>query len=142
MQVKLKNNVISKTIELLIKLKLKGKQSRHRSRLVQLLNEHIKQVAKEEMELIKEHSNLDKNDEPIIITKENGEQHYDVKDVQALAKDKDELLNEEFIVDGANNKDMINTVKTVLEECNESFSGTDATLYLYLCDAFGIDDNE
>ncbi|MEW9503425.1 DUF1617 family protein [Jeotgalibacillus marinus] len=133
MQVKIKNEQLGQVINLLFDLSLKGKQSRQRSKFIKVLDERIKEVAEQEQELLKEHCHLDDEGNPKI--KNNG-QEWDVKNVVAFRKDKIELLEEEIVLDGGDNEDMLKTVKTVLFDCEKEFSGQDAQVYDYLCDQF------
>lgn len=140
MQVRIKNALLNEIVELLFDWKLKGRQSRHRSRFIRLLNERVETVIEEEQELLKEHCYLDEDGEPKI--KEiNGKKHYDIKDFGAFSKDKADLLNEEMVIEGADNKTMLLTVREVLDECEEELAGREAVLYEHLCEVFKVDED-
>jgi hypothetical protein len=131
MNFKIENSKIAGTINLLSKLSLKGKQSRHRSKMIKDLNSHLKDVAEQEQELLKEHCYLDENDEP---KKTSDGQNWDVKDVKSFVKDRNELYEEIFVLEGGNVTGYLKTVKEVLLDSNEEWSGSEAELYDYLCD--------
>lgn len=137
MEVRIINDLLERSIRLLFNLSLKGKQSRHRSKLIKQMNERLQEVAEQEQELIKEHANLDKDGNP----KTNKEgTHWDIKDISAFAQDKNELYSEEMVIDGGDNQAMLLTVREVLDNCDESFSGEQAVLYEYLCEQFKVDE--
>ncbi|AWP37763.1 DUF1617 family protein [Heyndrickxia coagulans] len=133
MQVKIENQKIAQTINLLYNLSLKGKQSRHRSKFINALREKLEEFVADEKALLKEHCYLDENGEPKTI--ENGTK-WDVKDLDAFAKEKKELYEEERVFEGGDAQGMLKTVKDVLLNCQKEFSGAEAEIYDYLCDQF------
>ncbi|MED3687279.1 hypothetical protein P4534_00270 [Peribacillus butanolivorans] len=54
MQVKIQYKYVIEAINFLSEVSLKGKQSIHRTRFIKLLNEKLKQISDEELELVKE----------------------------------------------------------------------------------------
>src|SRR5690625_1793834 len=138
MEVRITNHIINESIEFLFKLKLKGKDSRHRSRLIKRLNEHMENVSEEYKELLKQHCNLDENGEPK--TTEDGDK-YDIKDLDAFAKDRTDLFNEEIVIDDTNSQVMLKTVRKILSDYDGELSGREAVLYDYLCEAFKVDED-
>lgn len=133
MQVKIENQKLVPSINILYGLSLKGKQSRHRSKFIKLLNERVNEIQEQEKELLKEHCNLDENGEPKTI--EDGAK-WDVKDLDAFAKDKKELYEEEMVLEGGDAQGMLLTVKKVLLDCEKEWTGQEAEIYDYLCDQF------
>nr|WP_245301422.1 hypothetical protein [Virgibacillus natechei] len=117
-------------------MSLKGKQSRHRTKFIKRLEERLQEVAEEDKQLLQQHCRLDEQGNPKII---NGER-YDVKDIEAFSKDKQELYNEELVIDDGDSQAILNTVRTILDECNVEFKDQQATLYDYLCDQFKVDE--
>lgn len=140
MQVKFKNMIINETIEFFYGLKLKGRQSRMRSKLIKLLNERSQEFVEQQQELLKEHCNLDEQGNPKII-KKDGNEVYDIKDLEAYAKDRQELFEEEYIIEGADNQLMLKTVREILDECDVELSGRKAVLYDHLCEIFKVDED-
>lgn len=133
MQVKIENQKIAQTINLLYNLSLKGKQSRHRSKFISALRGKYQEFVEDEKELLKEHCNLDENGEPK--TLENGTK-WDVKDLDAFAAARRELYEEERVFDGGDFQEILKTVKEVLLNCQKEFTGAEAEIYDYLCDQF------
>ena len=138
----IENDKLEPTINLLGKLSLKGKQSRHRTKMIKDLVEGVKVYEDQRKEILKEHCNLNEDGEPIIITKGNGEKHYDVKDVDAFSKDDRELLEETYTLEGGNVSGYLKTMKDVLLECELEWSGHEADIYDYICDEFEREEND
>lgn len=145
MEIRVKNHLLSETVNFLFELKLdSGKQSRHRTRLVKKLNEHLEEVGEQQQELLKAHCNLDENGSPK--TKEvDGVEKYDIKDENAFNEEWLELLNEELIIDGKNNQLTLKVVRQILDEYdgekNGELSGRKAVLYEHLCEVFKVDED-
>ncbi len=133
MQVKIENQKLGQAINLLFNLSLKGKQSRHRTQFIKALEEKLKDFAEQEKELLKEHCYLDEKGEPKTI--ENGTK-WDVKDLDAFAKDRTELYEEERVFEGGDAQGMLKTVKDILLNCDKEWQGQDAVIYDYLCEQF------
>lgn len=133
MKVHIKNNLIQPIIEMLYGWKLKGKYSRHRTKFIEKLSEQLKVVVADEEVLIKEYSYLDDEGNPKKKT-QDGIEVWDLKDKQTFLKEKSDLWDEEFVIDGGNNETMLKGVKEVLDNSDEEFSGQTAILYNYLCD--------
>ncbi|MBP1950304.1 DUF1617 family protein [Virgibacillus litoralis] len=139
MKIKIENGKLGQAMSLFFDLSLKGKQSRHRTRFIKLLNDRLKEVAEQEKELLKEHCNLDDEGEP---KKIKNDTEWDVIDKDAFKKDMKELHEEELIIEGGDAQGMLKTVKTVVLDCDKEFSGQEAYTYDYLCEQFEIDEEE
>lgn len=139
MQVKIENAKLGQAINLLFNLSLKGKQSRHRTKFIKILNERLEEVEKDREELLKEHCHLDDKGEP---RKIEDDTKWDIKDLDAYAKDVEDLFSEELVIEGGDAHGMLETVKTVLDNCDVAFSGQEAMTYDYLCEAFEQDEEE
>jgi len=139
MFVKIENGKLAQVINLLYDLPLRGKQSRYRTKFIKLLNAQLEEYQQDFKQLLKEHCHLDENGEPK--TKNNGTQ-WDVKDVDAFIKDKKELDEEVFVIEGASKQDMLKTVKEVLFNCDREFSGQEAETYDYICEKFEEGEDE
>jgi hypothetical protein len=135
MQVKIKNMYLQASGSFLYELSLRGKQSRYRSKLVKILNEKLKELAEDELNLIKEYTGEDKDGNPI----KNEQGSYDVSDVEKFKKEQQELLDEEAVIEGEGNREMIKTVKQILSEYDGEVSGKEADAFDYLYDAFAVD---
>ena len=135
MKVHIKNTLIQPIIEMMFNWKLKGRYSRHRSKFIEKLSNQLKVIVADEEVLVKEYSHLDEEGNPKKRT-ENDTEVWDSKDEQSFLREKNELWNEEFVIDGGNNETMLKTVKELLDNSEEEFSGQEAILYNYLCDQF------
>ncbi|MBD8006525.1 hypothetical protein H9631_15710 [Bacillus sp. Sa1BUA2] len=102
------------------------------------MNDRLKQVEEDRKALLEEHSHKDGEGKAIV---EDGQ--YDVKDMVAFSNDMKELNKEKFVIDGGDNREMIRTVKMVLEKLEEEeYEGQDSEIYDYLCDQFKVDEEE
>jgi seryl-tRNA synthetase len=81
-------------VEFLQKPELKNKVARLRNKLVKKLTEIVKETDEERIELCKEHSDKDENGEAIV-----NDGRYQVKDLEALNADLQELYAEEVAIE-------------------------------------------
>lgn len=132
MKIAIKVSYLPATIEFLYNLTLKGKQSRHRSRLVKAMQEKWQLVVEEEQELLKEYAGTDEDGNPN--KKEDGS--FDVKDVKGFKEQQKELFDELFILEGGDATGYLKTAKEILLDFNEEVSGKNAEAYDYLCEVF------
>lgn len=129
MKLEIKNAYLKDIIDLLFDLSLKGKESRHRSKLINLLNDRLKEVEEDRVELAKEHAEKDEEGEPVVEDK-----RYKIKDLDSFKDELNELFDEPFIIEGENNKLMLKTVSRALSNTDKEFSGAEAVIYNYLCE--------
>lgn len=139
MKVEIQNLYVKQAIDLLYDLSLKGKESRHRSKFIKLLNKRLKEIEEDRVALAKEYSHLDDEGNPIV--KNN---RYDIKDQESFNKELNELYDEVFVIEGENNKEIIKTVYKIIKNCDKEFSGAEAMTYEYLYDQLekGVKGNE
>lgn len=138
MKVEIENGKLGVSINFMYGLKLARKQSRFRRHFIQQMNDRLKQVEEDRKALLEEHSHKDGEGKAIV---EDGQ--YDVKDMIAFSNDMKELNKEKFVIDGGDNREMIRTVKMVLEKLEEEeYEGQDSEIYDYLCDQFKVDEEE
>lgn len=135
MKIAIENKFVVKTINFFYDMPLKGRQSRHRSKLLNKLTEHLATVTEDEKALLKEHCNLDDVGEPKRII-EDGRELWDLKDPVAYSKERQELLAECFILDGGANEAIIRTLATALDEYAGDLQGEAADFYDVLCGIF------
>ncbi|WP_342515407.1 DUF1617 family protein [Sutcliffiella sp. FSL R7-0096] len=138
MKIQISYNYVAGIASFLINLKLKGKQSRHRTRLANLLIEKNKQIAEEELELIKEYAGVNENGAPN--KKENG--NFDIEDVAGFKQQQEELLSEKFIIEGGDHHGMLKTVKAIVLDYDGEVAGSEAFAYDHICEAFENADEE
>lgn len=139
MKITIKNDRIQQAIGLLFEMKLKAKKSRQRTKFVKILSTRAQEMVDQEKELLKEHCELDKEGEPL---KTDDGKGYKPKDMDAFIKDQKELFEEELVIEGGDNREMIRTMKKVLDDFDEELSGQKAVVYDYLCDQFEKESEE
>lgn len=127
-------------IKFLNRLKLVDFSSRMRTRFVNILSERFRQYREEYLQLVKEHSHLDDEGNPIVITQ--GEiQRFDIIDFEAFNVALEPLLNEEFIIEiTESNKNMFKSVTNSVLNCGIEFEGNEHFHYASLCERFEDDD--
>jgi hypothetical protein len=131
MQLKIDNIKLSGAIQILDRLELKGLKSVHRTRLIRLLSDKLKNVAEEEQKLKESYAAKDDEGKPIII-----DDKYDIEETEKLQEDLEAFFNEKVVIDGGDNQVTIKSVKQSLEECDIDWSGQQAYDYANLYEAF------
>lgn len=133
----LSNYEIMSFSDLLFKLKLKGKSSRMRTRLLKTINEYWENVYKiEHAEIIKAYSKKDENGELILNEEKTGALLIEEL-IPEFNEEYQILQNESFIIDETeSNKEMLLTVARSLLECDLEISGEQAILYDEWCEKF------
>lgn len=137
MKVEIENIKLAGCINVLDKLQLKGLKSIHRTRLINALGEKLQRIAEEERQLKIEHSNLDKEGNPIIV-----DGNYDIKDMDAFKNAMEDFYKEKAIIDGGDSQVFLRSVKQSLEESEIVWEGEEASNYAYLYDAFKAESKE
>ncbi|MCM2675539.1 DUF1617 family protein [Alkalicoccobacillus plakortidis] len=135
MKIEIQNDQIVQAVNLLFNLPLKGKQSRHRTKFITLLEKRLKEVNEDQLVIVKEHAHLDEDGEP---KKVENDTKWDIKDenLEQFGKEIDELYEERYVIEGGNKTDYLITLKSILDECQEEFRGQKAMTYDMLCDLF------
>lgn len=128
MKLKLKKGNLKEYSDILYELPLKGTESRHRTKLIKIINSEIEEVDQQRIELAKEYSQKDKDGAAIV---EEG--IYKVEDLENFRKSIADLYNEDLIVGNENEQDMLKGVKKALLNSNEVYEGKEAMTYDYLC---------
>ena len=139
MIVRIENRYLKPSIDLLFNLSLRGKQSRHRTRFIKLLNERFVQVEEERKQLAEEFAEKDEDGKPIV---ENDRYKIVGDNREQFQKEFEELMSEEFVIEGENFKETLEVVRDILLNCDEYFSGEQAFVYDYLCEQFEKGDEE
>nr|WP_017552428.1 hypothetical protein [Heyndrickxia coagulans] len=66
-----------------------------------------------------------------------------MKDMKAFNEDLQELYSEKMVIEGGDNREMLRTIKAVLKKFEDTeYEGQQSEIYDYLCDQFGVDDEE
>lgn len=129
MKITLNNALLKPTAEMLYSLPLKGKISRQRSRIVRAINEHIKEVEQQRVDIAEEHAEKGSDGKPLIQNK-----NYVILDMMAFNRDVDELYKECTTIADPNLEEPFAAIKEVLEETEQEFSGAHAEEYDALLD--------
>ena len=124
------------------RLLLHGKESRCRTRFINLLAERQMEIEKQRKEILLSHCKKVKG-EPVYLDKENKETtdkekgiKYAIQDQEAFAKELSEYLNEDFVVDVTPaTSEAVYGVRDILNETKEEFSGIEAQRYFEWCEA-------
>lgn len=139
MKVEIKNEMIPLITEFVGGLPLVRKHSRFRRELIKMLSEQHEKVEDQRMEIVKEHCEKDSAGNPIIkekaysIPEENQDKYHE---------DVAELMNEVYVIEGGNNRELIRTMRTILLKFeNQEYQGKESATYDYLCEQFKIDEN-
>lgn len=114
------------------KLNPKKEKSIHRMRVVKALEEKSKQLSEELNELVKEFAKLDDDGEVVYL--DDGQPA--IKDKRGFNKAQNKLLEEEFVLDDANLKSALNTVKKLVNDYGKELKGDDAVAHFTLIEAF------
>ena len=115
----------------LLSLKLKGKQNRHRMRIIKELEVGMETFEKDMSTLAEEFALKDEDGNPVIIKKErDGElfDAYDIEDVQQFAKEQKDLSEELFKLDGEKYKEELQTLLVAMDESEIELSGNEAVV--------------
>lgn len=123
-------------ITFLYELKLVDYHSRMKTRFLKILTDRFQQYKEEYFELVKQHSRLDEQGEPVII-EEASAKRYDIVDLEQFKQALVPLFHEEFFIEiNDNNRNMIQSVAHSVLHCGLSFGGQDQFQYESLCDKF------
>lgn len=134
---KFKNYEIEMLINFLFDMKLKGKQSRMRTRLINILNVYLKETLDPERnEMIQSYAEKDNKGEPVF--SEDGNKIILQKDrLQEFHVEMDALMNEDFAIDLTDfNLEILISVGHSLLECEMELEGRQAMLFDNWCEQF------
>ncbi|MEV5038869.1 hypothetical protein MRBLBA21_003770 [Peribacillus frigoritolerans] len=132
MKIEIQYCYVIDAINFLSTITLKGKQSIHRTRFIKHLNEKLKQISEEELELIKEFAGVDEKGNPN--RREDG--NFDIKNVDDFLKQQREYFQECYIIEGGDAHGMLKTMKAIIENYDLEISGKDAEVFEHLFTAF------
>lgn len=139
MIVRIENRYLKPSIDLLFNLSLRGKQSRHRTRFIKLLNERLVQVEEERKQLAEEFAEKDEDGKPIV---EDDRYKIVGENRGQFQKEFEGLMSEDFVIEGENFQETLEVVRDILLNCDEYFSGEQAFVYDYICEQFEKGDEE
>ena len=119
-------------------LSLVGRESRERTKFVEMLAEDSKENELMRVELVKKYAETDATGELVIVKDEKEGEHYNIPDdkMSEFQKEMMKYLDEDFVIQGEGNKQRLNTVKSIVLDTQEKISGQFAVQYDAWCDAF------
>lgn len=130
----MKNNEVEPLGNFILSLELKGKHSRMRTRFVKVLQERASLIQEERTEIVKQYAFLDEKGEPKTYFNE-GQELYDIRDVNEFNLEINDFMNEEFVIEvTVANKEMIESVRNSILDCDMSFSGGEAMAFDRYCE--------
>lgn len=132
MKINLQNSYLVPAINFLQSIKLKGKESRSRSKLVKLLTKSLKTLQEDENALLDQYGQRDKNGE--FIKKEDGQ--IKITKMTQWRKEHDKLMMEVSEVEGGTYVNHIDDCKKILDDYDGELDGVNAEVYDALLDAF------
>lgn len=131
----IKNYEIAPFGRFLFDLKLKGKESRMRTRFISLLESRLELINKEREQLLDDYAK--KDEEGNILKEYNEEMKRDVvllEDGQAYNAEVLKLMNEDFIIEETADKiEMLKTIQEIVLNVDLEFSGNEAMQYERFC---------
>jgi len=134
MKLTLKNYELVPAINFLKQMELKASESRHRTKLVNLLLEASKGLQESEMELIKEYGAKDESGE--LTQTDNGDYQLNESRVGEFHTEQKKLLMEEVTIEPGMYAKNIEQVQGILNAYDGVISGEDAEIYDRLLDEF------
>jgi hypothetical protein len=134
MRIKLKNRHIVSLIPFLQGMKLKGEQSRARSKLLNLAMGAYASLHDSELELLREFAVLDAGGEPKV--SEDGSFSLREGCAKGYLAERENLFSEVAEIEGSTYTSHLEVMRQVLAEYTEELSGDEAALYDALMDAF------
>ena len=140
MKINLENLYLVPSINFLQSIKLKGAQSRSRSKLVKLLTKSLTTLQEDERKLVEEYGRIDENGEPV----KDEQGNIDIQPAKEAEwlKEHSELLNEIAEIEGGTYVNHINDCKQILTDYDGELSGQEAEAYDALLDAFENSEKE
>lgn len=130
MKITLKNKELQPAIEFLMGIPLKRAESRHRTKLVNLLRESLEELSKAETALMNEAGLLNSDGELL------PDDERDVETVKQFNADQAVLYDEEVIIQGGTYAKNIEQIPDILNNYDEEMSGGTAEIYDRLLDEF------
>lgn len=130
-ELKLKKFEMEALHSFLLNLKLKGKQNRHRMRIIKELEVGIESFEKDLKSLAEEFALKDEEGNPVLIKQEKDGQMfdvYDIEDPQQFARERQELIEEMFLLDAGKYEEELKTLLVAMDESETELSGNEAVV--------------
>lgn len=132
MKINLQNSYLVPSINFLQGIKLKGKESRSRSKLVKLLTKALKDLQEDENTLLDQYGERDDDGE--FVKEENG--NIKVTKKAEWQKEHRELLETIAEIEGGTYVNHIDDCKKILDDYDGELDGVNAETYDALLDSF------
>lgn len=137
MKIILENSYLVPAINFLQGLKLKGKDSRSRSKLVKLINQGLTSLQESEQQLLNDYA--DKDEKGNVIFVEDSKAKISPINQIEFNKEHKALLKEKAEIEGGTYVNHIDDCHKILDDYKGELSGVDAEVYDVLLDAFEND---
>lgn len=134
MKIILANEVLAPSVNFLQSVKLKGKNSRARSKLVKLLTKQFKELQESEQDLIDEYAKIGENGKQE--KSENGNAKIDPDRAKEYLAEHNKLMAEKVEIEGGTYVNHIDDCQKILEDYDGELEGQNAQAYDALLDAF------
>ncbi len=134
MKIILANEVLAPSVNFLGTIKLKGKDSRARSKLVKLLTNQFRELQESEQALIDEYAKTDENGKQE--KTENGNAKIDPDRAKEYLAEHSKLMLEQVEIEGGTYVNHIDDCQKILEDYDGELDGQNAQAYDALLDAF------
>lgn len=134
MKIILANEVLAPSVNFLGTIKLKGKDSRARTKLVNLLTQQVRELQESEQELIDEYAKTDENGKPE--KAENGNAKIDPDRAKEYLSEHSKLMLEQVEIEGGTYVNHIDDCEKILNDYDGELEGANAQAYDALLDAF------
>jgi hypothetical protein len=136
MKMKIKNSDVEELAQFLLNMKLKGKENRMRNKFIRHLQGHLKEMQDSHKELLTEYCEMDENGAFKTVVKD-GKSFYDIENVTDFQREFEKLMEEFFYLPSdEGNREMIVTLKDLVLNSEEEFSGKEALKYEAYCEIF------
>lgn len=142
--VKLPVGICPKYITLLNGIPAKGRYSRMRTRFINILEERIRLADNELQQVVADYVMII-DGQPATTINEFGSQVYQFEDDEKRSKyieESSEIKAEYTVIEGENNRLMLEDVFHLLENSDVEYVGEQASLYDQLCLAFEVEEYE
>lgn len=135
---KIKNSEVQHLGQLLFDLSLKGKMSRMRTRFVNILDLHLKEViAAEQKMLVDQYAKKDEDGNFVVSKEREGDIVLKEETVREYHQEFDTLMSEYMYIDELEaNKNMLLSVSEIMLEGDFEVSGEVAEMYDKWCEMF------
>lgn len=115
-------------------LSLAGRDSRVRTKFVEVLAAEVKEMELTRIEMLKKYANKDEEGNLIVTDKEDGTKHYEIPDQEDVKKFVAEYA--EYVNETVSFKDVTEQIKSIVLDTTEKIDSSIASQYSLWCEAF------